>query len=43
VADVIYLLVLAAFGREDVLLRVAAQLEDAHPWTNRCPPISVGG
>jgi len=33
----------AAYGREDVLLRVAAQLEDAAPWFNRCPPISFGG
>ena len=33
----------AAYGREDVLFRVAAQLEEASPWTNRCPPISFGG
>jgi amidase len=30
----------AAFGREDVLLRVAAQLEAAQPWAGRSPPIS---
>ncbi len=33
----------AAYGREDVLFRVAAQLEDADPWASRCPPLSVGG
>jgi amidase len=33
----------AAYGREDVLLRVAAQLEEVVPWVNRCPPISFGG
>ncbi len=30
----------AAFGREDVLFRVAAQLESAHPWSDRHPPIA---
>jgi amidase len=33
----------AAYGREDVLFRVAAQVEADAPWTNRCPPISFGG
>jgi amidase len=29
----------AAFGREDLLLRVAAQLEGARPWINNIPPV----
>ncbi|MBW0012969.1 amidase [Mycobacterium sp.] len=29
----------AAYGREDVLIRVAAQLESAHPWSSDHPPI----
>ncbi len=29
----------AAYGREDVLIRVGAQLEQARPWSNRRPPV----
>src|SRR4051812_1472039 len=29
----------SAFGREDVLLRVAGQLEQAQPWTDRTPSV----
>jgi hypothetical protein len=29
----------AAYGREDVLIRVASQLEQAAPWSGRRPPV----
>ncbi len=31
----------ARFGREDLLLRVAAQLEQLSPWAQRRPPVSA--
>jgi amidase len=31
----------AGFGREDVLVRIAAQLEAAQPWASRRPPVTA--
>ena len=32
----------APFGREDLLIRIAAQLEKAAPWADRTPPVFAG-
>jgi Asp-tRNA(Asn)/Glu-tRNA(Gln) amidotransferase A subunit family amidase len=29
----------AAYGREDIMVRVASQLEQAAPWSGRHPPV----
>ena len=32
----------ARYGAEDVLIRLAAQLEQARPWDARVPPVNAG-
>ena len=34
---------IARFGREDLLLRLASALEQAMPWQARQPPVHVAG
>ena len=31
----------ADYGREDTLIRVASRLEEASPWEGRIPPVSA--
>lgn len=34
--------IVAPYGREDLLFRVAAHLEQAMPWKDRIPPVFAG-